>query len=94
MIPAARVVAMAERMPGSEWLELVIAVSLTRPERFGDQRHGRLQAWGVTFLSLTQAWDKRSHLERVARNLEPDQVAELYRDPSPEAAELRRLARA
>jgi len=75
--------------PGSEWLELQIRSVLAAPEHWVMQRDER----GFDLLSLAQAQQRREHLERVARNLTPEQHAELWQDTSPEAAELRRVLR-
>lgn len=80
-------------MPGSQWLELVIHTSLTRPERWGNQRHGDESHWdwGHVLHNELEAWRRRTHLERVARNLTPEQRDALWSDPSAEARELRKL---
>lgn len=82
-------------MPGSQWLELVIHTSLARPERWGNQRHGSEDHWdwGRTLATKLEAWRRRTHLERIARNLTPEQRDALWSDPSDEARELRRVCR-
>ena len=82
--------------PGSEWWELVVHASLAAPERWAGPRHGAPERWdwGRTLRTLVDAIQRREHLDRVARNLTPEQQAALWSDPSPEAAELRRVARA
>lgn len=79
--------------PGSEWHELVVRASLANPERWSGPPHGAPQRWdwGVTLATLFRCWRRRVHLERVARNLTPEQVDALWSDPSDEARELRKL---
>lgn len=81
--------------PGSEWWELVLHGALINPERWAGPPHGHPTRWdwGFTLRSLDEARQKREHLERIARNLTPEQLAELWQDPSPQAAALRRAMR-
>lgn len=80
---------------GSEWCELAIRIGVRRPERW---LAFRAEGWqwderGITVRSLAEALQHRATVERVARNLTPEQREALWSDPSPEAAELRRLMR-
>src|ERR1044071_7092524 len=83
-----RSLATARMRPGSEWHELVVHASLASPERWGGPPHGdpRRWDWGATAYSLGMAMNRYAHLERLARNLTPDQRDALWSDPSPEAA--------
>lgn len=82
--------------PGSEWCELMIQANTRDPERWGeppfcDPRWWRDDPRGFVVRDLDRAWQRRRHLERVARNLTPEQVAALWQDPSEQAAALRRV---
>ena len=92
----ARVREVLRERTGSEWWELVIHASLAVPERWGGPPHGHPSRWdwGWTLLSIAETAQRHEHLQRLARNLTPDQLAELWQDPSDEAAELRRFLRA
>lgn len=87
--------ALRERL-GSEWWELVLHGALALPERWAGPPHGAPSRWdwGVTLRSLAEAEQRREHLDRLARNMTPEQHAQLWQDPSPRAAELRRFMRA
>lgn len=50
--------------------------------------------WGVTVQSLGYALQRHRMLQERLAELTPDQRAALWADPSPEAAELRRIHRA
>lgn len=78
--------------PGSEWWELVLHGALAAPERWAGPAHGDPLRWdwGFTARTLDAAFQRRAHLERVARNLTPEQHAALWQDPSEQAAALRR----
>lgn len=80
---------------GSEWWELVIRGSLAVPERWAGPPHGHPTRWdwGFTVRSMAEAEQRREHLERLARNMTPEQLAELWQDPSEQAAALRRVMR-
>ncbi len=84
--------------PGSEWCELMVQANLRDPERWGeppfaDPRWWRDDPRGFTVRDLDRAWQARAHLERLARNLTPEQHAALWQDPSEQAAKLRRVLR-
>lgn len=85
--------------PGSEWLELMIEANKRDPERWGeppiwDARWWRDDPRGFIVRQVIEGMQRRAHLERVARNLTPEQHAQLWQDPSAEAAALRRVVRA
>lgn len=88
-----RTPAVVRLRPGSEWWELVLHGTLAAPERWGGPAHGDPQRWdwGATADSLGRAFQRREHLQRVVRNLTPEQQAALWQDTSPQAAELRRM---
>lgn len=79
-------------LPGSQHHELVIAASLRHPELAGP-RHGHPSRWdwGVTYRSALEAQQRHARLKRFAAQMTPDERAALWSDPSPEAAELRRV---
>jgi len=90
--------AIMPRVPGSQGLELQIQANLRDPERWGeppfhDPRWWRDDPRGFIVRDLDRVWQKREHLLRVSRNLTPEQLAELWQDPSEQAAELRRVMR-
>lgn len=80
-------------MPGSQWLELVVHTTLVRPERWGNQRHGDESHWdwGHVLHNELEAWRRHKHLERVARNLTPEQRDALWSDLRDEARALRKM---
>ena len=85
--------------PGSEWLELMTQAGARDPERWGeppfaDPRWFEDDPRGFVLRDLDRAWQRRAHLERVARNLTPEQAAALWQDPSEQAAALRAVVRA
>lgn len=85
--------------PGSEWLELMTQAGARDPERWGeppfaDPRWWRDDPRGFLVRDLDRAFQRRAHLERLARNLTPEQATALWQDPSDEAAALRRVMRA
>lgn len=90
--------AIMPRVPGSQSLELQIQANLRDPERWGeppfhDPRWFADDPRGFVLRDLDRAWQKRQHLERLARNLTPDQEAALWQDPSEQAAALRKVMR-
>jgi hypothetical protein len=88
-------VTVAKLLPetGSEWCELAIHMGATRPERWTPFRADRWDGSGFTVRSLSEAFQRHATAVRVAANLTPEQREALWADPSPEAAELRRVMR-
>lgn len=85
-------------VPGSQVLELQIQANLRDPERWGeppfhDPRWWRDDPRGFAVRDLHTAMQRHRHLLRIARNLTPEQHAELWQDPSEQAAALRRVMR-
>lgn len=80
--------------PGSEWYELVIRAQLKWPERSGvPHGHARRWDWGITVRSLFEATQRHERLMRFARGMTPEQYEAAWSDPSPEAAQLRKVMR-
>lgn len=85
-----------ERMrPGSEWHELVVFASLAAPERWAGPPHGHPSRWdwGRTLRSMCEAFSRHERLRKFAAGMTPEQRDLVWSDPSPEAAELRRVMR-
>lgn len=82
-------------MPGSQWLELTIAAGLKWPAHHVGPAHGSPARWdwGVTVRSLAEATQRHERLVSAAVGLTAAERDALWSDPSPEAAELRRVTR-
>jgi hypothetical protein len=95
LLPLAAATAKLMPKSGSEWLELSVHVALRFPERWTTMTPGnwRWDERGITVRSLAEALQHRATVERVARNLTPEQREALWADTSPEAAELRQVMR-
>lgn len=80
---------------GSEHAELALHAALVLPEHWAlpPVWDPAWWDWGHTVWTMGEADARRQHLERLARNMTPDQLAELWQDPSEQAAELRRFMR-
>jgi hypothetical protein len=85
-------------VPGSQSLELQIQANLRDPERWGEPPHHDPRWFeddprGFVLRGLHTALQRHQHLERIARNLTPEQHAALWQDQSEQAAALRRVVR-
>ena len=80
---------------GSEHAELAIHAALVLPERWAlpPVWDPGWWDWGHTLWTIGMSDLQRQHLERLARNMTPEQHAELWQDPSEQAAALRRMMR-
>lgn len=85
-------------LPGSQHLELLVQANLRDPERWGEPPHHDPRWFeddprGIALRTLDAAFQRRLHLERMARNLTPEQRDALWQDTSEQAAALRRVMR-
>lgn len=80
---------------GSEHAELALHAALRLPERWAlpPVWDPSWWDWGHTLWTIGMSDLQRQHLDRLARNMTPEQLAELWQDPSEQAAALRRVIR-